>query len=540
MLPELNSLHLEESMRKPRFTFSTHPITQNGCQRLFAAATLALLVSIIAVPTPSLAHIRTLNVVAPWELKSPDPAKSGYMYLRMEVIETLTSVDHDGKIEPCLATRWTVSPDGIKWRFTIRDGVKFHDGTLMKPETVVKSLQFALKKPGMMKKAPIREITWEGSEVVFVLERPYAILDSVLSHYSTAILAPSAYTEDGEVKELIATGPYKALYIKPPQELQARYFREYWGEKPNIQSTHYLAVSRNETRALMAQSGDADIIFTLDPVTLKRLQKFKRISTFVTSLPRTVVIKPNCALQGLHTAQLRKALSNGIDRKGIGLAVMRREESAAYQLFPESLGHWHVPSLDKPDGSKQAYKQLMVQEGWQENEQGYLEKDGKILEMTIITYSDRPELPVAAAALQDQMRQMGIKLNVSISSSSSIPLGHNENTLEMGLIARNYGLISNPLGTVLQDYGPTGGDWGAMNWSNKELLNLLGELEQTVDPVKQKQNIKEVCILLDKEMPSVPIVAYQHSAITSNDILNFSLDPLERTYRITEMQWKEE
>lgn len=376
--------------------------------------------------------------------------------------------------------------------------------------------------------------------VIFSLQRPYAILDSVLSHYSTAILSPSAYTEDGEVKELIATGPYKALYIKPPQELQARSFREYWGVKPKILSTHYLAVSRNETRALMAQSGDADIIFTLDPVTLNRLKKFKRIAAFDTSIPRTVVIKPNCALPGLHTTQLRKALSNGLDRKGIGLAVMRKEASAAYQLFPASLGAWHVPALDEPHDDVPAYKQLMIAEGWNENKDGYLEKEGKLLEMTIITYSDRPELPAAATALQDQMRTMGIKLNVSISSSSSIPLGHNDNTLEMALIARNYGLISNPLGTILQDYAPAGSDWGAMNWSSEELLQLFDTLQRTSNPVEQKQKIKEVSILLNQEMPTIPVVAYQHSAVVTTDVLNFSIDPQERTYRITEMQWEEE
>lgn len=388
--------------------------------------------------------------------------------------------------------------------------------------------------------APIKEISAEGNVISISLERPYAILPSVLSHYTTAILAPAAYTKDGEVKELIATGPYKALYIKPPQELQARIFRQYWGAKPKIQAAHYLAVSRNETRALMAQSGDADIIYTLDPLTLKRLERFKRIDTFTGPLPRAILIKLNCNLPGLQSAELRKALSDGLDRKGISMVVMRREGTEAYQLFPQSLGPWHISNVAEQKNSGPSYKELMTGQGWAENKDGYLEKDGKLLEMTIITYADRPELPVTATALQDQMRNMGIKLNVSIESSSSIPLGHVENTLEMGLMARNYGKISNPLGAILQDYGPKGGDWGAMNWSNAELQPYLFTLEATTDQQKQVEAATKASLVLHKEMPCIPVLFYQQSAVVTKDLLNFTLDPLERIYRISEMQWLEE
>jgi peptide/nickel transport system substrate-binding protein len=314
-------------------------------------------------------------------------------------------------------------------------------------------------------------------------------------------------------------------------------FKEYWEQKPKIGATHYLAVGRNETRGLMAQSSDADIVFTLDPVTLKRLQKFKRISTYTASLPRTVVIKLNCAVPGLDSAELIKALSDGLDRKGISLTVMRLENAAAHQLFPKSLGPWHIDALNTPSRIPLNYKELMTAKGWKENEDGYLQKDGKPLELTLVTYSDRPELPTAATALQDQIRKMGIQLNISITNSSAIPQGHKEGTLEMGLIARNYGLISNPLGTVLQDYSKGGGDWGAMNWESGAMQDLLAKLRNTTDPEMQKNYIQTTSKLLGQEMPTIPVVSYLHTAVTSKEIVNFSLDPLERSYRITELNW---
>lgn len=504
----------------------------------FTIAVVCLSLALI-FPSSALSHSRALKVVAPWEIKSADPAKSGYIYLRMQIIETLVSVDHQGNTVPGLATAWQTSQDGLVWRFTLREGVKFHDGTLMTPASVANSLNVALKKPGMLAKVPVKEITHQEKKVSIKLNEPYAILDSVLSHYSTCILSPTAYEKDGNVKKLIATGPYKVLYIKPPQELQTIAFKGYWGPQPNIGATHYLAVGRNETRGLMAQSGDADIIYTLDPVTLKRLQKFKRITAHSASLPRTIVIKLNCALPGLNTPQLRKALSDGLDRKGISLTVMRMEHAAADQLFPKSLGPWHLDASNAPNHASLDYKKLMVADGWKEDKNGYLQKNGKPLALKLVTYSDRPELPTAATALQDQMRKMGIKLNISITNSSAIPQGHKEGTLQMGLIARNYGLISNPLGTVLQDYSKGGGDWGAMNWSCEPMQALLTQLRMTSDPAIQKNLIQDTSKLLGQEVPTIPVVSYLHTAVTSKEIVNFSLDPLERSYRITDLNWSD-
>ncbi|WP_430735488.1 ABC transporter substrate-binding protein [Halodesulfovibrio aestuarii] len=486
---------------------------------------------------PALSHQRTLVAVAPWEIKGIDPAKSGIIFQRMEIVETLTSVDHDGNLIPCLAESWSTSEDGLTWTFTIRKGARYHDKSKVTPQNVADSLNISLGKPGMLRKMPIKSIRAEGDNVVFELSEACAMLASGVAHYTACILAPAAYDNNGDVIRLIATGPFEVTRFELPQKIKLRAFRDYWGSVSQIRTAEYLAVARNETRALMAQSGDADIIFTLDPVTLQRLKRFHRIRVSTTPLPRTIVIKMNCTHTGMNTPELRKALSKGFDRKGIALTVMREEQSAAQQLFPPALGIWHLDSLEQPDPTVGSYKSLMMKQGWKENSEGYLEKDGSLLEFTMTTYSDRPELPVCATALQDQMRKMGIKLNIAVSNSSAIPQGHNEGTLEMGLMARNYGLISDPLGSILMDYAPEGGDWGAMNWNSPVMQKSLAAIQKTTTPEKYAEHVKTVCTILHDEMPTIPVVSYVHSAAYANDIIGFSLDSLERSYRISEMRW---
>ncbi|MFS2117886.1 ABC transporter substrate-binding protein, partial [Herbaspirillum frisingense] len=61
-----------------------------------------------------------LTVVGPWEMTGLDPSRSGYMFARMEVVETLLEVDDSGHLRAALATTWQVSDDGLQWRFALR------------------------------------------------------------------------------------------------------------------------------------------------------------------------------------------------------------------------------------------------------------------------------------------------------------------------------------------------------------------------------------------------------------------------------------
>lgn len=105
---------------------------------------------------------------------------------------------------------------------------------------------------------------------------------------------------------------------------------------------------------------------------------------------------------------------------------------------------------------------MLAELGWQPGEDGVLERDGERFEVTLRTFPDRPELPLTATAIQTQLGEIGIDVEVSIGNSSDIPARHAEGTLELALLARNFGLTPDPIGTALADITGGGGDWGAM------------------------------------------------------------------------------
>lgn len=479
-----------------------------------------------------------LDIVAPWEITSIDPSTSGYVFTRMQVAETLIEVDADGQPVPGLAAAWQVSEDRHLWRFTLRPGVRFHDGSLVTADAVVASLEQARAKPGVLSQAPIESIAVTAEdELAIHLASPFAPLWALLAHTSTQILASASYDGNGEVTRVIGTGPYQVDELAPPQRMTVRYFEGYWGVEPTVKRASYLAAGRGETRALMAESGDADVVFTLDPASEQRLRRNPALQVHSVAIPRTLALKINAGHPFLAEPAAREALSLAIDRQGIATAILRTPQAAANQMFPPALGGWHVASLGGPTHDPAGAQALLAGLGWAPGADGMLQRDGEPFQVTLRTFTDRPELPLIAASLQDQFRAVGIDMQVAIGNSSDIPAGHRDGSLELALMARNFGLIPDPLGTLLQDFGPDGGDWGAMNWSDTGMTDALAGLVAATDADEVARQRRQVSDVLLAQRPVIPVAWYQHTAAVSATIEGFSIDPLERSYRITDIRW---
>jgi peptide/nickel transport system substrate-binding protein len=116
----------------------------------------------IALVCPASADT-TIDVAGPFEIQSAEPSTSGHIFTNMGIAETLVGADPQGNLLPGLAVGWTVSDDGLTWRFALREGVLFHDGTPMTAEALVNALEIARAKPGPIGSLPIAAITAEAA-----------------------------------------------------------------------------------------------------------------------------------------------------------------------------------------------------------------------------------------------------------------------------------------------------------------------------------------------------------------------------------------
>jgi peptide/nickel transport system substrate-binding protein len=479
-----------------------------------------------------------LQIVGPWEVGPLAPASSGHLYTNLQVAETLVNSDDQGRLLPGLAQRWQVSADGLRWRFVLRPTARFHDGTAVTASQVAQVLRRAHGQPGPLRLAPLAGVSADdGAGVVqLALTQPWSLLPALLAHSSTIVLAASAFDHQGQVQHIVGSGPYRVVELAPPQRLRVAWYAGHDGPAPAVQEVAYLSASRPETRALMAEAGQADIALGLDPASQQRLRHSARVQLASVTLPRTVLVKVNAGHPVLQDPRARQALSLALDRDGMARALLRDAEVSARQLFAPTLAGWHQPGLPPLRQDLAAARALWASLGWTPGADGLLQRQGQPLRLTLRTFPDRPELPLLATALQEQWRQCGLQVAVAIGNASEVPARHRDGSLELALLARHYGLVPDPLGTLLQDFAGRGGDWGAMNWQHSGLQQALSALSQQHDGAEAAVHRSTVARVLQEELPLIPVSWYRQTAAVAPRWSGFSLDPLERSYRLTQLR----
>jgi len=489
-------------------------------------------------PAKSMAEARSsVTVGSPIHISSLEPAQDGFVFQRMQVGETLVEYDQDGNAVPGLATSWRADPDGLVWHFSIREGVRFHDGSLLDAAAAATSLERARAKPSPLRNSPIESIAVAGSEVIIKLRQRFAALPAVLSNYASIVLAPGSYDTQGKVVALIGTGPFKVVEFSPPLTLKVRKFPQYWGPAPAIMEARYLSNHRAEARALMVESGDNDLAFTLDPAGFSRLKQSKTAKALAIAIPRSIVIKLNLARAPLADVDARRALSLALDRRGIASGILRFPDMAATQLFPPIVKSWHDPALPPLAMNTAEAQRLLAGLGWKAGSDGVLTRNGQRFSLTLRTFPNRPELPLIAAAVQDQWRALGVELKVSVGNPADIPAGHKDGSMDVGLYARNYSLTPDPVVNALEDFGVNGGDWGAMNWAAPAVAAALQTASTTDDQVVRAQAIKVIASALQGELPVIPIAWYNLTAAHSTKLEGIQLDPFERSFGLSRVRW---
>ena len=479
----------------------------------------------------------TLRIAGPFEVHSLDPTADGQIFTRLQVVETLVTSDIDGELAPGLATEWSSSSDHKKWEFDLVADATFHDGTALTPDAVVAALEkTAAVTASPLADVPIRRLRAEETSVVIELEKPYLTLPAVLTHYSTAILAPGAYDDDGRVTAMVGTGPYQIEDIELPGSIETTRFEDWRGEAPEVEQVSFQAVGRAESRALMAVSDQADVVFGLEPAGRQRVESTDGARMESSLQPRTILLKVNADHPILGDVRVRRALSLALDRGAMAEAVLREKELAATQLLPPSLDAWHA-EVEPLTHDLDAARALLAEAGWEPGADGTLQKDGKPFKVELLTYPDRTELPALATAIQAGLGEIGVDVDVEVSNSSEIPASHADGSLELALITKHFALVSDPLVDVSAVFASDGSDWGVMSWSDPAVEQALAALEAGASEADAERHRETIVRTAQEELPLIPVSWYRMNAAVNDRVEGFVMDPLETTWRITEMGW---
>ena len=222
----------------------------------------------------------TLTWAQAADVTSLDPhvgKESCAVTVNTQIFSTLMRVTGDGDPQPSLAESYQ-QLDDTSWEFTIRQGVKFHDGTEMTLEDVKYSLDRAVASSYVnyvVSFIESVEITGDNTIVIHTVE-PYVPILNNLSIPFTAIV-PKAYIEEhGDeyfAQHPIGTGPYKMVEWNPGESIKLEAFDEYFGGTPKTKNLVMKVVPEAAQRVIAMETGEADIAYSITANDVSKIEE---------------------------------------------------------------------------------------------------------------------------------------------------------------------------------------------------------------------------------------------------------------------------
>ncbi|MBQ6904378.1 MAG: ABC transporter substrate-binding protein, partial [Lachnospiraceae bacterium] len=211
----------------------------------------------------------SITIAIPQDIDSMDPhtaVAAGTREVLFNVFEGLVKPDENGDLIPAVASEWTISDDATVYTFTIRENMKYHDGTLVTPQDVVYSItrcmDDATASPYQSGLSSIETVEVnDADEVVITLSAP----DSEFLTQLTCAVIPEAVA-DPEASPT-GTGPYRYVSRAPRQNVILEKFDDYWDTENAAQIRHVELKIEADTNtiAMGLESGAIDMFCRLTP-----------------------------------------------------------------------------------------------------------------------------------------------------------------------------------------------------------------------------------------------------------------------------------
>ena len=354
-----------------------------------------------------------------YDPKSLDPAQATDVPTGRAVsyvFDGLTRFSPDAKLEPSLAERWEVSPDGRTYTFHLRRNVRFHDGTPFVARQVVRSWERVLdpstRSGGAAILSSIEGATefadrqagnvsglaaLNDSTLVVTLVQPLAIFPTLLAMPVAAIVPDSIPANFGE--RPIGTGPWRLIEWQHDDYLLFARNDDHWDGAPETDSLLARIIPEPSTSVAEFESGNVDLLYVPEAES-RRWQEAggpgDRAQMLSVSALRLWYVGINVTRGPLNDVRVRQAISHAIDVETIVDRLIGGRGRLAAGVIP--------PSLAGADTTRQPYaydaaraRQLLAQAGYPDG----IEVD--------LWHSQDAAFTDVAEAMQAYLRDAGIR-----------------------------------------------------------------------------------------------------------------------------------
>jgi peptide/nickel transport system substrate-binding protein len=357
--------------------------------------------------------------------------------------------------EPALAKSWKVSRNGLHWELELRQGIKFSDGHPFDAGDVVFTFQAILDENVhsaqrallMLDDKPIAVRQLDTYRVAFDLPQPYSVPDRL---FDGVFILPrhklEAAWKQGKLAEawplstppadLAGLGPFRLKQYVAGQRIVFERNPYFWkvdqagAQLPYLAELEFLFAGSEDNQVLRFQAGESDIINRVGARNFAALEKDRSRRGYelvnaggsleynflffnLADLPAAVTPEIAAHQAFLRLKSFRQAVSAAIDRDAIVRLVYLGRAVPLAGPVPPGNKAWVNTALPPPNRSLERARQLLAAGGFKWNREGSLtDPEGRPVEFSILTSNNNAERLQMATLIQDDLKQIGMRVNV--------------------------------------------------------------------------------------------------------------------------------
>ncbi|MBU9849852.1 ABC transporter substrate-binding protein [Rahnella aceris] len=437
-------------------------------------------------------------------------------------------------IEPALATRWTISPDGLTYRFYLREGVKFQDGTPFNADAVKFTFDRMLDDknpwhdtgpfPLSFFFSSIKNIeTPDQNTLVFTLKEPFSPFLSNLATPTGLIVSPAAVKKYGKEfgRHPVGTGAFRFAEWKANQRVVVTANSDYWDGKPAVQNVVFRPITDGNTRVAEMLSGGIDAMVEVPPDTVKLFkEKSDRFRLYQTTGPHVWYVMLNTQVPPFNDVRVRQAVNYAINKQSLTDKILQGSADVAEGPIPRAF-NWAANKEVTPYPYDPTKARALLKAAGAE---------GTTLTFYVAEGGSGMLDPIPmATAIQADLKAVG--LNVSLQtyewntylSKVNAGLDNHTHMAEMAWMTNDPDTL--PFLTLRTDAWPKKGGFNSGYYSNPQVDNLLQQARMTTDTATRAALYRQVQQLVHDDAPWIFVANWKQNAVTSTRIQHFALQP---------------
>ncbi|MBM7068162.1 ABC transporter substrate-binding protein [Actibacterium sp. 188UL27-1] len=440
------------------------------------------------------------------------------------VYEGLVRRDQNMVIEPALATAWEVIGDGEGWRFTLREGVKFHDGSDFTAEDVLFSYQRASNEASDTRSwfAPVSEVKVVDDYTVDILTAApnpifpdsianWMMMDSGWAEANDTTL-PDKETGNYATLNANGTGAFKVTAREPGLRTVLEPHADWWGEvEHNITQAEFTPIENPATAVAALLSGDVDMI---DPVPIQdaaRLGSNAAVNVIQGIEARVIMLGFPHQAEALKYAanagdpnpfkdvRVRQAVGHAVNVPAILQTIMRNNAEPASQLVSAAMRGFSEPNNKRPDYDPEKAKALLTEAGYPDGFSfGFKCTNDRYLNDEAV-----------CQAITGMLAQVGIMAELDAMPVRNYWPELREDNFDMYLLGWSPGTFDaeHPIRflAATPNEAKKLGSWNFGGYSNARVDELLPQIQSEIDEASRQGMIDEVTQILAEERAYVPL-----------------------------------